>query len=223
MSAQRKRLAFGRIPATSDMAVGTATIMTSDAQPAGDRDAAILANHSEQENARLARLIHDGPAQKLTAAMIELSLWKSDLEDDRALSPDAIQGAVELLQSISAEMREVTNSLRPRSLDLFGLGAAIESIAKRHGNCRFHQATETFSISPERAIQFVRIVESIAAQIDRATSIEMELAELNGEVVLRIDGAADIEIPFHTSARIAAFSGRIERGIGGITVRLPIA
>jgi signal transduction histidine kinase len=187
----------------------------------GHTDAALLAMHYEQEGARLARLIHDGPAQQLTAAMIELSLWKSDIEGGRAISPDALQGLAEVLQSVSTDMRNVTNSLRPRVLDLFGLGAAIESIAKRHGNCQFHQLTETFSIKTDLAIQFVRVAESIMAGIDRTHRLEMELAQPGQEIVLQIHGA-QLDVPDHATARLGAFNGRIVRTPRGIAIHLPL-
>jgi signal transduction histidine kinase len=68
---------------------------------------------TEEERARLAREIHDGPLQELAAVI-------SDLDD----APE-MAGAATLLREVAAELRGVTTALRPPVLDDLGLGAAV--------------------------------------------------------------------------------------------------
>ncbi len=184
-------------------------------------DAAIIAGYYEQQNAQYARVIHDGPAQKLTAAMIELSLWKSDIEEGNAPSAAAIQALSEVLQSVSSDVREVTSRMRPRALDLFGVGAVIESMASKRGHCRFRQTSKSISMDAEIAIQLIRIAKALLAPLDVATELELELAQTDAGVTLCLSGSARFEISPLAAARARAFGGCIERQPRSLTVRLP--
>jgi signal transduction histidine kinase len=68
---------------------------------------------TEEERARLASEIHDGPLQELAAVISEL---------DEA--PD-MSAAAHVLRGVAAELRGVTTALRPPVLDDLGLGAAV--------------------------------------------------------------------------------------------------
>ncbi len=183
-------------------------------------DAAILAAHYEEENARFARILHDGPAQKLTAAMIELSLWKSDLEEGRAPTSAAVQELAELLQSVSSDMRDVSSQLRPRALDLFGISAVIESMAAKRSRCRFQQPSETITMDCDAAIQLIRIAETILGAIDSAAELEMHFEQDGLFALLHFRSGVVGEIPTEAAARTRAFGGTIERTAKTLTIRL---
>jgi signal transduction histidine kinase len=68
---------------------------------------------AEEERARLAGEIHDGPLQDLAAVI-------SDLDAERQLS-----GAAATLRGVASQLRDVTIALRPPVLDDLGLAAAI--------------------------------------------------------------------------------------------------
>jgi signal transduction histidine kinase len=188
---------------------------------AGVEDAAILARHCERENARLARVLHDGPAQKLTAAMIELSLWKGDIEQGRAPAAADLQQLGELLQSISTEMRDVTSQLRPRALDLFGVGAALESIVAKRARSQFRQSNQSIAIDADQAIHLVRITEALFEVNRDAVGLQVDFEQAGAFVVLRISGVAALVVPAHALARARAFGGEIEQQGATLTLRFP--
>jgi signal transduction histidine kinase len=78
----------------------------------GVRDRTAIAA-TEEERARLAGEIHDGPLQTIAAAIAELHGQGANTE------------LVELLQDAGAELRAVSAAMRPSVLDDLGLGAAI--------------------------------------------------------------------------------------------------
>jgi len=68
---------------------------------------------TEEERARLAHEIHDGPLQELAAVI-------GRLDDEPQMVNEA-----GLLRDVAAELRAVTTALRPPVLDDLGLGAAV--------------------------------------------------------------------------------------------------
>ncbi len=78
----------------------------------GIRDHAAVAA-TEEERARLASEIHDGPLQELAAVIGELD------EQPQAAS------AATMLRDVAAQLRGVTTALRPPVLDDLGLSAAV--------------------------------------------------------------------------------------------------
>jgi signal transduction histidine kinase len=186
------------------------------------QDAALLADHYEQVNATLARSIHDGAAQKLTAALMELSLCKEDAAGGHAVSPELIQSLIETLQSLSADIRSVASTLRPRALDLFGLEAVIESLASSIG-CRFTPAEHKVPPADRTGIHMARIAAALLADVPEGRGAAVAITSSEGSLVLRVSGEAGlaIDVPSHVSARVRAFDGKIEQHAEGITVVLP--
>jgi len=87
-----------------------------------------LIRAEEDQRTRIARELHDGVGQIMTAVNIELQLlhdaapasMKARLEDVRALAA-----------SCQTEMRRVSHELRPAILDELGLGEAVRALAER--------------------------------------------------------------------------------------------
>lgn len=84
----------------------------------------------EEERRRLARELHDGLGQNLTALKHRLSLLASQLGDTRPdLRPD-IDASLALCSQGLADTRELSRLLRPQVLDDLGLKAALEWLAR---------------------------------------------------------------------------------------------
>jgi signal transduction histidine kinase len=87
-----------------------------------------LIRAEEDQRSRIARELHDGVGQIMTAVNIELQLlheaapppMKTRVEDVRALAA-----------SCQTEMRRVSHELRPAILDELGLGEAVRALAER--------------------------------------------------------------------------------------------
>lgn len=88
-----------------------------------------LARSHEQERARLAQEIHDGPLQDLYAARYQLQAIRTQVGDDDQMQ-QKLTLTLELCQQVSDTLRAVTNELRPPVLVPFGLEAAIRSHAE---------------------------------------------------------------------------------------------
>jgi signal transduction histidine kinase len=87
-----------------------------------------LIRGEEDQRSRIARELHDGVGQIMTAVNIELQMlhesapkeMKSKVEDVRALAAQ-----------VQTEMRRVSHELRPAILDELGLAEAVRALAQR--------------------------------------------------------------------------------------------
>jgi signal transduction histidine kinase len=114
LSAERERLeAEGRLRA-------------SELREAGRRETLRrVVDAQEHERRRIARELHDETGQALTSVLLGLRLIEE-------VSPDVRAAVSELRETITAaiqELRALAVDLRPKALDDFGLGAAIERLA----------------------------------------------------------------------------------------------
>jgi two-component system, NarL family, sensor histidine kinase NreB len=84
-----------------------------------------LIRQREEERARIAREIHDGPVQSLSVLLFGLEEinWIDDLEERK----QKIEEIGEAVQAQIREMRGLCNELRPSTLHYFGLEKAIRS------------------------------------------------------------------------------------------------
>jgi signal transduction histidine kinase len=123
----------------------------------------------EQEKAQFARTLHDDLSQKLTALLIELSLLET------AFSPttkEAKKIAVlsEMVSSISQSVRRLTNQLRLKILDEFGLFPAIRHETERwrkEAAVLFHLTPESLELDldPEIGTQLFKSFQSIVSEM----------------------------------------------------------
>lgn len=201
--------------------------------PAVPNPAALLVSHSETERARIARIVHDGLAQKLTVAGMELSLWKSELQPGRTVRAEDVESKIAALNQLISESiasaREVSAALYPRILESFGIGAAVETIvgraAKRSkATARFSQDDEKLTIDPSLGIHLVRATESILAEatLPEGAVLDAKLLTAGTTLYLRLTAkGATFTVPAEPRARIEAFGGSIQAGQGSLTISLP--
>lgn len=83
--------------------------------------AARMVEHQEQERRRLAHELHEDMAQSMSAIRIDLERARSG-----AAGPEALQGAMRLLDALIAQTRDMVRRLRPTMLDDLGLADAVE-------------------------------------------------------------------------------------------------
>jgi len=90
-----------------------------------------LVRATESERHRIERDLHDGAQQRLVSIAMALARaeWKLD-KDPQAIGP-ALQEARQGLTQAMAELRELSQGIRPAVLVERGLGAAIDDLARR--------------------------------------------------------------------------------------------
>jgi len=125
----------------------------------------------EEENARLARRVHDDLGQSLTAAKIDLAMALRIAETDPAGLARQIRRAMDSLDSAVRDIRRVSTELRPGILDQMGLEPALEWLVHEFGHrteiAVDFQCTPGVSLGEKGDIVVFRIAQEALTNIAR--------------------------------------------------------
>jgi signal transduction histidine kinase len=90
-----------------------------------------LVEATESERRRIERDLHDGTQQRLVAVAMALGLAESKLAADRPAVQPVLREARDALTVALAELRELTQGIRPAILVERGLAAALDDLSRR--------------------------------------------------------------------------------------------
>jgi signal transduction histidine kinase len=92
-----------------------------------------LVHDADEQRRRLARTIHDGPAQTVSAAAMNLELVERDAAQLGSTARDALSSARKQLQECAAELSHLSHQQEPPFLGEGGLLSAVLALARRTG------------------------------------------------------------------------------------------
>jgi signal transduction histidine kinase len=153
----------------------------------------------EEEQKRIARDMHDGVVQLITAACYELQAGKTALGSQPTANVRAkIDAAREVLREIEQEIRLVIHDLRPPILDAAGLIPALHRRVKRVQEvsgirCSVNVQGEVRPLPPSAELGVFRVVEGAMSNVachSQATSASVTVRYQPGslQVVVEDDG-----------------------------------
>jgi signal transduction histidine kinase len=142
----------------------------------------------EAEKTRLAQLLHNDLAQKLTAMALELALLDNSLnEPEKKLPPQMLQRKIEtlhqLMEGMIQSVRRIESELRPKVLDEFGLAAALEWQSRAFQEdsgiqCEFSAVPETIVPDSHLATEVFRLFQEILSNVSQhaeASKVDVRL------------------------------------------------
>jgi len=205
-----------------------------------------LISVEEEAKTSLARELHDGLGQALTALKMDVKWVGQRLASSSAALRDRIDRMNELVDDTIGQVRTVARSLRPALLDDLGLAAAVEWQVSEFGQ-RTGIETElsvlpgTLSLDGDRSTTVFRILQEALTNVVRhaeARRVRVELKQEGSSVILLVSddgrGIPDAALADATSLgligmkeRVRPWNGEIRidrRPEGGTTVhvRLPV-
>ncbi|GAB2577092.1 PAS domain-containing sensor histidine kinase [Ramlibacter solisilvae] len=160
----------------------------------------------EAERARLAREVHDVLGGMLSSIKFDLSrvvrrTGGAELQEINRIAGEAMA----LVQDTIDTARSISDEMRPASLDLFGLGPALQQTLERFGTRHGLSVAARIPSEPLRlprdvATQMLRIVQEALTNVAchaQATRVEVELAQDADGVVMRLrdDGIGIDSVP----------------------------
>jgi signal transduction histidine kinase len=132
----------------------------------------LLMRAQEDERRRIARELHDEAGQVLTAVKIELDL-------------DGRKDASEMVGRALAQVRDLSNLLRPSVLDDLGLLAALRGMAedfarRTHIEVRLDLGGDLRGFTPEQEVVVYRVVQEALTNVARHAGARRALVSLSG-------------------------------------------
>lgn len=152
-----------------------------------------LLRSREDERARLARELHDGPLQDLVGLNMQLGLL---LADDVSPLTETLRTMRAEVRDLLTELREVCAELRPPMLDTIGLSAALRVLAEDWATQ--HHIPIQLDLAPDAAlhtlpsevtVNLYRVAQEALANIARhahARSVALQLAFDDARLALTI-------------------------------------
>ena len=152
-----------------------------------------LLSSREDERARLARDLHDGPLQTLIGLNLQLGLLAQQMGESESVNE--MRSEVHVLLK---DLREVCSELRPPMLDTLGLAAALRTLAEDWSlqsgveiNLNLPPSTVEIPFLPaDIAVNLYRVAQEALANTAKhaqANNVDISLKESNGTITMTID------------------------------------
>ena len=148
----------------------------------------------DEENARVAREIHDGMGQQLTALKLDLASFARKSPTD-----EKVQEMLGLVDTLVGAVRRISTELRPAVLDDLGLPAAVEWLAedfeRRSGiPTAVHVPEHSFRLNREPANALFRVAQEALTNVARhagakRVEIGLDFEPTQVELTVHDDGA----------------------------------
>ena len=184
-----------------------------DAELAAQKDirSKAIIEAEEKERIRIAKDLHDGVGQLLSAAKMNLSSIESKIKIESDEDKLIFKNALELVDDSVKEVRAVSHNMMPNTLIKMGLASAIkEFVTKIQNSPNLKVNLEivglTGRLEPEKESVLYRVIQEVVSNIikhAKATVLGLQLIKHENELTIMIE---DNGVGFDTS-RINDFEG----------------
>jgi two-component system, NarL family, sensor histidine kinase DegS len=223
-AAQQQLLEQGSAPVAVGEGAGSA--------PAGDGDGSRLlkavVETQEEERRRIARQVHDGPAQAMANVILQSEISERLFEVDRDRSRVELAALRQMVNKTLQELRSFIFELRPMILDDLGLVPTlrryVQTLVDKHkiridlsstGRDRRLPADDEIAV-------FRLIQDSVVERIEKAhakqLAVSLDWKDTSLEITLQSDGRelptdGELASGIRRSERINLLRGRAEHGV----------
>ena len=187
-----------------------------------------LVEGEENERRRIAKELHDGLGQYLSAVNMSFESLAEDVEWQNKNEKEHFRHGLALLKQAMQETRAISQNLMPKAIEDYGLALAIESLVddiRRNSNfgINYYQNIESLNIPYNVQINLYRIAQEAinnAIRHSNCKNLHVQLVHSNNDIILSIEDNGvgfDIEEKSGTGlglnsmqTRTSAISGTIE-------------
>ena len=167
----------------------------------------------EEERQRLSHELHDGTLQDLVGLAQRVELCRSELESDPRRAGQRLDELQKLLGQTLADVRRISNALRPPVLEDFGLPIALEALCKDLEQekpalqCHYKVAGQPLRLPPDLELAVYRVVQEALTNIRkhaldaRRVQVELTFGETEIQATVKNDGALFTNREAHSYVR----------------------
>ncbi len=151
----------------------------------------------EEERRRIARDLHDGPAQALTNISMKLEIVKKMIDSNPEMAKNQVDQLYKKVGTVVSEIRHLIYDLRPIAVDEVGLLEATKALCTQlHQNwnlpINMHVANpvESKFIAPARQVALYRLIQEILNNMKKhakAENIEINFLHDGKELLITIE------------------------------------
>lgn len=163
---------------------------------AEERAISAIIEGEERERQRIAKELHDGLGQYLSAANMNLETVYEDLEGLEGKLKKSYKTGLELLKQSIIETRTISQNLLPKAIQDYGLGLAVESLINQLRNTNpdiqfyLYRNLGEASIPDKVQINLYRIAQealSNAIRHGKPENIDLQLIWSDDEILLTVE------------------------------------
>lgn len=183
--------------------------------------AAQIIKAQEEERRRVAREIHDGPAQTLANIVIQTEICERLLEKDLNEAKNELNGLKDIVRSSLQELRKIIFDLRPASLDDLGLRAVTKRYCDEFQEdsgikTDFRLFGDKMRLEADIEVTLFRIIQEALTNVKKHSKaknavVKLEFGDEKVNLVVTDDG-----IGFETSKKDSKFK---EQHFGLMTIK----
>lgn len=173
----------------------------------------------EDERRRLARDLHDGLGQNLTALTHQLGLLIDQLPAEQAAARTQAERALEICRSTLDDTRQMSRLLRPQVLDDFGLYTALQWLCRTVSGSSGLQCELQIDHEPELDVELATVVFRVVQEA--LTNVVRHAGAQRADVRLGLRGQwLQIEVQDDGSGLPDPSAATLGSGLGGMRERL---
>lgn len=190
-----------------------------------------LITAQESERRRISLLLHDDVGQSVAAIGLTINRLKRKLPDDPQSTIAELDQVYRQLDSLTAQIRQLSHQLHPGVLEHLGLVKALRSHVAELSNeeqlaVQFAADVKTDPVPPEIAVCIYRVALEALRNVSAhsgANSAHVTLSEANGWLVLEVSDSGkgfDVEKLGHgTGLGLASSEERVKLLHGSLEIR----
>lgn len=166
-----------------------------DQRKAEERAISAIIEGEERERQRIAKELHDGLGQYLSASNMNLKSVYEDLEEIPDTLNSTFKAGLKFLKHAISETRNISQNLLPKAIQDYGLELAAESLTnqlrKSHKiDVYFYSKLDGIELPDKVQINLYRILQEAlnnATKHANPTKIEVQIAYSEGEILMSVE------------------------------------
>ena len=148
----------------------------------------------EEERRKMARDLHDGPAQALTNISMRLDAVQRLFQTDSDMALNELARINSRVVSVVNDVRRLIHDLRPLAIDEVGLVSATRDLCDRCArewglSIAFDVVDESLDLSPAKQVALYRLVQEILNNVHKhanAANVEVSTRREPRRILLRV-------------------------------------